>query len=44
MLSERYPPEKRKQQMLAVDKARKRGQEEREVRLADKVVKKTIRL
>jgi hypothetical protein len=44
MLSERYPPEKRKAQMLAVDKARERGQKDREARLADKVVKKTIRL
>ena len=44
MLSERYPPEKRKQQMLAVDKARERAQREREAHLADKAVKKTIRL
>ncbi len=44
MLSERYPPEKRKQQMLAVDKARERAQREREAHLEDKAVKKTIRL
>jgi hypothetical protein len=44
MLSERYPPEKRQEQMLAVEKARTRALKSRETQLADKVVKKKILL
>ena len=44
MLSERYPPEKRQEQLMAVEKARTRAEKDREIKLADKAVPRKIYL
>ena len=44
MLSQRHPPEKRQEQLMAVSKARERAEKDREVKLSDKAVPKKIYL
>ena len=44
MLSQRYPPEKRQEQLMAVNRAREKAEKDRAIRLADKTAPKKIYL